>query len=777
MGVKGLHSLLSDDPRRFGVRWTLGADGANDGDNVSTIVYIDGPALLHHLLAAYPSLLVGRRDSASTMSMPPVGDNMPSCLFGQVSPEAVYVMAQSFVISLVAAGISEVHLVRDGLASEHKSEAQMSRLADACRRADLAARQLARWADDTAMALTNDSRSIGAWDVPHLFAEMALEEVFLDLMTAAGCDREDQNESSGPFFLHRAHGEAEGYICHLIEQRRIYREPEKMKCKEEIIILSNDTDMFVYNVPCFVPLHSLRFEQVTSTARCVITGWKYCRAKFLAAFPNLVPRFANNEGESFATMAAVSALAGNDYRLPQKYRTALSTARAQIIQSDIGGLRRRERNAPTAKGTVTAVIRFVGHFASRDKRLSAAVIATDASSSAENKSGWMRQLASAAAPDGKGKDVRECDLFEALCLVQKIYSDDATVDKESLMSWLPDINNTEIERLVHRSSFFCRVVIEAFGHSHRGANKTKKRRVVNTKRNQKAGKKRRKSDGDDDNEVECSSKSIWRASEFVRLRESLYDVLAHYLRNIAQNGCLSLTSVQECCRVGMEDFKATHTYIPSPPDCLTKGSRCRDMLDYCFAHDDRMLHEHAPSDNPLAIGILSRSLEELPNQLWPVFLTAMLLSTPNHVLLMFLVASAPKGLSFSSNDTHQSFGGDVRDVALKLQVAMYHSNLVVDGIMLFFPSDAADRDVVVRLETIRPSLFFRDAVLSALWGIIVAGKVESDVQCDIGEDDKLDAVLASIKRRLETVDGQVGLDEWISSVSLLWEHYLLCKCN
>ena len=771
MGVKGLHSLLADDPRRFGVRWTLGADGAEDDSNVSTppttIVYIDGPALLHHLLAAYSTLVGGRRD---VTSIPPV-ENVPSCLFGQVSPEAVYEMAQSFATSLVEAGASEVHLVRDGLASEYKSEAQLSRLADACRRADLAGRQLARRVDDKTTVLTNDSRTIGAWDVPHLFAEMALEEAFADLMAQA------RDRKHGPFFLHQAHGEAEGYICRLIESRRI--DP---KYEEDVIILSNDTDMFVYTVPCFVPLHSLRFEPTTSTAgrenktRCVITGWKYCRSKFLAAFPNLVPRFAKSEGESSATMAAVSALAGNDYCLPRQFRCALSSARAQIVQSDIGGLRRRERNAPTAKGTVTAVIRFVSHFAGRDKRLCAAVIATDAGRSVENKSGWMWQLASAATPDGKGKDVRESDLFEALCLVQKIYNDDAAVNDEgSLLSCLPQINNIEIERLVLRSSFFCRVVLETFGHSPGGASKAKKkRRVVNTKRNQSVGKKRRKSAGEcDDDEIECSSKStsIWRRPEFVGLRESLYDLVAYYSL-VPENRINDLTSVQEYCRIGTENFKDVATYIPSPPARLSEGNRCLDILEYCFVHDDKMIHEQAQSDTPLAIDLLSKSLEEIPERLWHVFLPAMLISVPRHVLLLFLMACAPKELSCSSNNSHYVLSRDLLDVALKLQVAVYHSTLVFDGISLL---DGTERDFLVKFDKMRPSAFFRDALLFALWAIILEEEVGSDGEYDLGAVVELDSLFMSVERNFKPIDGQVGFDKWMSSVSILWKHYLLYR--
>ena len=779
MGVKGLFSVLSEDPRRFGERWTLGAQNGDDGTNVSvpsTIVYIDGPALLHHLLAAYPSLVGSSRGDAVDMSVPPV-DDLPPSLFGQVSPEAVCTMAQSFAASLVRAGASEVHLVRDGLASEYKQEAQMGRLADACRRAGLVARQFARRSNDTSTASTIDSKAIGAWDVPHLFAELAMSEAFLDLMTATACDAAGANDSSGPFFVHRAHGEAEGYINYLIECRRIGAENDQLDREEEIVILSSDTDMFVYNMPCFVPLHSLRFEPIVSSARqqnppfCTISGFKFCRTKFLAAFPNLIPRFARKEEGSFVTMAAVSALAGNDYSLPQRYRSALSAAREEIVRSDIGGLRRRERNAPTAKGTVTAVVRFVGHFVSRDKRLSAAVISTDTSGES-NKSSWMWQLASAATSEGRGKGERERNLFDAINLVQKIYVDDATVDEVGFIRRLPQVNNIEIERLVHRSSFFCRVVVETAGDCGRRSYKTKKRRVVNTRRNQKAGKKRRKAAGDEveeEEEEERSSRSIWRASEFVRVRHSLYDVLAYYLRKFPKNEINHLTLVQEYCRIGSDNFKEVETYIPSPPARIAEGTSkaLQGMLEYCFVYDDNMLLEQAQSDDPLVIDLLSRSLEELPMRLWHSFLTAMLLSSKDQVLLFFFMACAPRDFSLSLDGAPQSLEGDIFDVALTLQLAVYHSSLVFDAIPLCFPVDATDVLVedLVKLEKMRSGTFFRDEFLSTVWQIIVQDGSESEVE-------KLDTVFGVVER---AIGGQVGLDTYRCSVSMLWKHYLLCK--
>ena len=83
---------------------------------------------------------------------------------------------------------------------------------------------------------------------------------------------------------------------------------------------------------------------------------------------------------------------------------------------------------------------------------------------------------------------------------------------------------------------------------------------------------------------------------------------------------------------------------------------------------------------------------------------------------------------------------------------------------------------MAKLGKIRPSRFFRDALLSTLWSIIF---MEEDIgptgECNLGEAIDLDSVLKSVERNLKPVDGQVGLDEWMRSIRMLWEHYLLCR--
>jgi hypothetical protein len=224
--------------------------------------------------------------------------------------------------------------------------------------------------------------------------------------------------------------------------------------------------------------------------------------------------------------------------------------------------------------------------------------------------------------------------------------------------------------------------------------------------------------------------------------------------------------------MGSDNFKEVETYIPSPPARIAEGTRkaLQGMLEYCFVHDDNMLLEQDQSNNPLVIDLVSRSLEELPLRLWHSFLTAMLLSSKDQVLLFFFMACAPRDFSCSLDGAPQSLEGDIFDVALKLQLAVYHSSLVFDAIPLCFPVDATDLEELVKLEKMRSGTFFRDELLSTIWQIIVEDGTESEVE-------KLDTVFGVVERAIinKPIGGQVGLDTYRCSVSMLWKHYLLCK--
>jgi len=753
MGIKGLTSLLADDPRRFGTRWILGdstSTNRRSSSNLSdaststaTIIYIDGPALLHHLLAAYSSIIngYGKNDAP----IPPV-DYLPPSLFGQVSPEAVYILARAFLRSLLISGAKEVHLCMDGLASEHKTEIQLGRLADACRRADLAAKRLRNSTSDSL-----SSGTIGAWDVPHLFAERALEEAALDLMQSLNND--------GQCCVHHAHGEAEGYIAHLIQNSRQTEEGGA-----DIIILSNDSDFLVYDVPGFVPLHSLRFESEgacndETPARCLITGWKYCRPRFLAAFSNLTPKYFDaDEGEdigSFATMAAVSALAGNDYSLPRRFASALCSARSAIVQSDIGGLRRKERNAPSAKATATAVIRFVGHFASRGRKEEGG----SRDKAIIRNSSWLWQLVIAATNEGKGKNEREGNLYEALLLVRQIYEDDATVDE--CMNQLPSCKNVDLDRVLDRNSFFCRPVLETFGNDSGGRNSSKKRRIVNTEKNQRRGRKKRTNLAPNDCNQSLSCRSVWMLPCLVNTRQKMYNII-NYLSK-AKKESRRLLSVQESCRVGTSEFKEVSVYNPKLPSSSAifvdddSSDAFRGMLDYCFYRDNVCVGKH---------------LNQLPSSFWYPFLSSVLLPSGIDALLLFVIVNAPRGWrGLIDVQTCVPVSEELLSTARWMQLALYHTNLVFDALTYCATVDGVDLTFDKHaVECIRPSFCFRDKVTVTIWTIIqeeVAGEESFDVDSGF-----MDVIFESIARAFKGIESKASMDEWRFSSCSLWEQYL-----
>lgn len=751
MGIKGLTSLLADDPRRFGARWILGDSASrrsssslsNASTSTATIIYIDGPALLHHLLAAYSSIINGKNNAP----IPPI-DYLPPSLFGQVSPEAVYILARAFLRTLLVSGAQEVHLCMDGLASEHKTEVQLGRLADACCRADLAAKRLCNRARDS-----SSSGTIGAWDVPHLFAERSLEEAAVDLMQSLN--------NNGQCCVHHARGEAEGYIAHLIQNSR-----QTEKGEADIIILSNDSDFLVYDVPGFVPLHSLRFESDSTcsdekSTSCTITGWRYCRTRFLAAFSNLTPKYFDadegNDIGSFATMAAVSALAGNDYSLPRRFASALCSARSAIVQSDISGLRRKERKAPSAKATATAVIRFVGHFASRGSKGEG----NSRDKEMNHMSGWLWQLVIAATNEGKGKDEREVNLYEALLLVRQIYEKDATVDE--CLNQLPSCKNVDLARVLDRNSFFCRPVLESFGNDSGGMNSSRKRRIVNTKKNQRKGRKKRASLAPKDCNQLISCRSMWMLPCLVNARQKMYNIIAQYLSK-SKKESRRLLSVQECCRVGTSEFKEVSVYIPESPSSSAilaaaddSSDAFRRMLDYCFCRDS---------------GCVEERLKQLPLSFWYPFLSAMLLPSRSDALLLFIVVNAPKvwhGLI--DVQTSVPVSEELLSTARRMHLALYHTNLVLDALTYCANVDGADLTVDEHVfDCVSPSLCFRDGVTVAIWNIIqeeVAGEESLDVDSGF-----MDVIFESVARAFKGIKGKQSMDGWRFSSCILWEQYL-----
>ena len=129
MGVKGLLSLLTSEPNRFGQRFISSKDVDYD-------IYIDAPALLYHLIQLYEKIHFDKERKEHYPSIFqqivtsfPLQNNLDPIL----SPIIIYELTKTFFITLrQCIGVhSEIHLVMDGVASVYKVEQQVTRLKQA----------------------------------------------------------------------------------------------------------------------------------------------------------------------------------------------------------------------------------------------------------------------------------------------------------------------------------------------------------------------------------------------------------------------------------------------------------------------------------------------------------------------------------------------------------------------------------------------------------------------------------------------------------------------
>ena len=312
MGVKGLYSLLANEPSRFGRQWSTDKDADIE-------IYVDAPALHHHFIETVqkrynlpPSISIKDLDYASAI----------------VSPCTIYKLTRAFCAQLLQAISKDsiIHFVFDGVASVHKEKQQVARVSENCELFDQAARSFinSKW---------------NTYHVPHLWGEDAL----IEAVETDTCDR---------LSVHFAPSEAESYIADMIGGNADNLRP---------IVLSNDSDFLIYGVS-FVPLHSLEYRSLEGVD--ILMGWEYSKEQFMAAHPQLD---IGCDQSRFTIFTALAALAGCDYNLPSKLQRRISSARNIILNSNIANIRLRYRNVPTAKFTLIAVLKYIIHFCTHAK--------------------------------------------------------------------------------------------------------------------------------------------------------------------------------------------------------------------------------------------------------------------------------------------------------------------------------------------------------------------------------------------------------------------------
>jgi len=170
MGVKGLYSLLSNEPSRFGYQWSS-TDSLANSTSVNRDIYIDGPALHHHLIHCF-RVGSGLPPSFEKKDL----ENYPSN--GVLSPYIVYALTRAFTSQLVASmhdsdsincASTKIIFVFDGVAPVCKEEQQVERIKENCLVYDTATRFYLKKQDDNKIFHTT-----------HLFSEDAMIEAVED---------------------------------------------------------------------------------------------------------------------------------------------------------------------------------------------------------------------------------------------------------------------------------------------------------------------------------------------------------------------------------------------------------------------------------------------------------------------------------------------------------------------------------------------------------------------------------------------------------------------
>jgi hypothetical protein len=677
MGVKGLYSLLANEPSRFGRQWSTDLDTDVD-------IYIDGPALHHHLIHIFqrrtnlpPSISLKSLDYSSAI----------------VSPCTIYKLTRVFFAQLLEATSknSRIHLVCDGVASVHKGKQQVERIANNCELFDQATRNFinGRW---------------GTYHVPHLWGEDAMVEA----ADADACEK---------LHLHFAPSEAESFIANMIARK---------SDGKESVVLSNDTDFLVFGV-AFVPLQSLEYRSLENY-QTILMGWEYTRPQFIAAYPELDE--IENE-ESFIVTTTMAALTGCDYYLPTHLQRRISSARNVIVNSNIGGLRQRHRNDPTAKFTLLAVLRYIVHFRS------------------QNKEDWMKKMIkSIVTSEGEtDKLVREHDLMKALESIRSAYQGN---DIGQLENGLVINKMVELNRLLLQKKIYCKSVMELCEGAGRGDRPNKR----TSKSKGKKKKKGPKDDAHSPNEIHNrigEGGSMWMSEKFVLCRDQLYSYLAQQYPPFALSvdGCNNI--VTEYCRAGGSEnvtYKEFQAIIPDHHVGMNSSKGQSFIQDKI-----RIIAPGLDEENQIL-------LEECVGQLSPMYhyllYISLLLDSKVDVLFLLAMALIPCRTIHRQKE-YQTLSDRKEYVQSlgRLQIAAQHAKLIFDAITCFGGSMGADFE-----RNFSPRKIFCDEHLLASWSIIAELNEHKMDESILGE------IKQCVKRTFQT--RAYALDEVVDSIWITW---------
>jgi len=737
MGIKGLFSVLNNEPRRFGQPCIT-----NRSKNVD--IYIDAPGLQYHLI----QLLSDANNDLTAINYPPLlfhqiqsslndirSTKASSSTTGVISPYIIYHLTCAFCETLKDAigQSSHIHLVFDGVASIHKHSQQLTRLKQASSVLDENTKRFTKRQDNN----TSSQHDVRC-NLPHLFGE--------DAMIAAV--RNLQKTYPESFIIHYASWEAEGFIAKLIQKAE----------NNSYIILSNDSDFLVFpSVQSLTPFHSLKYVMenhdkdegsdkidneklpIEHTTKWSLHGWKYTREKFMAAFS--IGNQCNVSSSPFpcnlTIFTTIAALAGCDYTLPKIYERSLITARETIVRSDIGGLRQKDRNNPSARNTITAIIRYVVHFISRFKCIQ------------HDHNLWLKKLVTkvGSTTTQRKKKIKlekeEQILSKAINLIHDIYND-CCVDSELCVTEerLKKFEfMQELRRLLRYNILFFKPVMETWNYNQNDKNV-----------------------------------SIWMESSMVQCRLRVYRLLKHPSGDSNQEYSDD-TVVTEFCRANgpnhTVDYKDTKVVMTADSGIFNEFVSPESiffLIEFVF----------------LGYETSDLILEDESNKFYqPKYfeyffsLLASFLLNDRDALVLLLLTLIPESMLLTremkkvKENTHViEQHGSYLESQNRIQLAIYHAKLGLQAIYcrcisLNIPDHSCLQTMLSTQKMFSPQILFRDGVTTAIWSTLI--DTDSSYY-DTVENEIISTVVQSLCSRLKLKGGN-----WEDNLKELWNIRLKCK--
>ena len=712
-------------------------------------------------------------------------------MISSVSPHVIHELTHTFVASLIQAvgPHSEIHLVCDGVASTYKNQQQIERLKGVVSNVGQYmpfVEKYNRGHDD--FEDEHISRHYLQLLPLHLFAEEGMIAAFYELQQQQQVIS-ISNVSNTQIQIHYAPYEAEGYIAHQLLQET----SGNGSSKQNRIVFSNDSDFFIFPSVCsIVPLHLLQFQMNSSCATATassenkdddsqtedtktrssidfntsIHGWEYQREKFVNAFD----LETKNQKCNLLITSTIAALAGCDYTLDGTHEHCITNARKAIVQSDIGGLRQKDRNHPSAKDTLIAVIRFVQCFVSQYnddtniiinnkdlvdndypydgfiwfQKCIEKIVALKCELPRKKKKKKQQKKSTSSCKDGP-------ILSHAISLIFNIYNRESTL-------WPLETNNTrlsqEFRRLVRHKTIFCKPVLE----------------------------KRHFNDDDEDLRNVCS---LWKEDRFQQFRCRLYAFM-----KLLSDRDMPLDS----------SFTSTFTeYHQSDSDISFPLS----LVECDGAVDDRVLRQSNLSVlqmiKVISFGLHEAKLEHhkhtlkeklvIDSHLHPlsmVLISASFLLSEKDALILFVMTSSSMFLHLTQKQVNTKFDKTIFNHSCiesisRIQISLFHIRLSLEVIEKYMENNC---DKMRKNESTKLLTAFHENIHKIFSTCIICTHVLNDFEVNGCANSSTafkhkvysDRLFSTVREHFESrYDCNGDLDQWHSYVTLLWKVYLNAK--